>query len=115
PTFRNQMIHCDAGPNAVRAYPVKKSGAGYTATVANLLHGEKDQWFRPSDVATAPDGSVFASDWYDPGVGGHQMGDTTRGRIYRLAPEAARYKVPSYDLNTTTGAIKALANPNLSI
>ncbi len=25
------MIHCDAGPNVVRAYPVEKDGAGYTA------------------------------------------------------------------------------------
>ena len=30
------MIHCDAGPNVVRAYPVKKSGAGYTAETINL-------------------------------------------------------------------------------
>lgn len=113
--FRNQMIHCDAGPNAVRAYPVKKSGAGFSASIANLLHGSKDQWFRPSDVATAPDGSVFASDWYDPGVGGHQMGDTTRGRVYRIAPVAGRYKNPEYNFKTIDGALKALENPNLSV
>lgn len=113
--FKNQPLHCDAGPNVVRAYPLSKSGAGYTATLADLLHGSKDQWFRPSDIATAPDGSVFVSDWYDPGVGGHQMGDTTRGRIYRIAPVAARYEIPSYDLKTVSNAIKALANPNLSV
>ncbi len=113
--YRNQMIHCDAGPNVVRSYSVSKSGAGYTASINNLLQGTKDQWFRPSDAATAPDGSVFVSDWYDPGVGGHQMGDTTRGRIYRIAPEASAYKVPSFDFLTVNGAIKALENPNLSV
>src|SRR5205085_6166541 len=29
--FRNQVIHCDAGPSIVRAYPVTKDGAGYKA------------------------------------------------------------------------------------
>lgn len=113
--FRNQMIHCDAGPNTVRSYPVNKSGAGYTAAIDNLLRGSRDQWFRPSDVATAPDGSVFVSDWYDPGVGGHQMGDTTRGRIYRLAPGNLPYKIRAFDFSSTAGAVKALANPNLSV
>ncbi len=114
-TYRNQMIHCDAGPNVVRAYPIARSGAGYTASVSNLLQGTRDQWFRPSDVATAPDGSVFVSDWYDPGVGGHQMGDTTRGRIYRIAPDASLYKVPAFDFLTVAGAMKALENPNPSV
>ena len=34
--FRNQIVHCDAGPNVVRAYPVKAAGAGYSATLANV-------------------------------------------------------------------------------
>ena len=80
------MIHCDAGPNVVRSYPVKKNGAGYTAEIVNILKGEKDQWFRPADVCVAPDGSLIIADWYDPGVGGHAAGDQIRGRIYRVAP-----------------------------
>lgn len=112
--YRNQLIHCDAGPNVVRSYSLSKSGAGYTASIHNLLQGTGDRWFRPSDLATAPDGSVFVSDWYDPGVGGHQMGDTTRGRIYRIAPDASQYKVPAFDFSTVNGAVKALGNPNLS-
>jgi hypothetical protein len=72
--FHNQMIHTDAGPNVVRAYPVENSGAGYTASIVNIMEGDKDQWFRPSDVGVAPDGSLMVADWYDPGVGGHQVG-----------------------------------------
>ncbi len=110
--FRNQIIHADAGPNVVRAYPVENEGAGYSASTDNLIKG-KDQWFRPADVCVAPDGSLFVADWYDPGVGGHQVGDLQQGRIYRLAPEP-RYERPSFDLTTPAGAVEALKNPNLS-
>lgn len=113
--FRNQMIHCDAGPNVVRAYPVKKNGAGYSAEIINILKGDKDQWFRPADVCVAPDGSLIIADWYDPGVGGHAAGDQTRGRIYRVAPPASTYTIPKYDYTSAEGAVAALQNPNLSV
>ena len=84
--FQNQVIHCDAGPSIVRSYPVKKSGAGYTAEIVNMMDGaKKNQWFRPSDVCVAPDGSLIVADWYDPGVGGHRMQDIERGRLFRLS------------------------------
>jgi putative membrane-bound dehydrogenase-like protein len=113
--FWDQMIHSDAGPNVVRSYPVSKDGAGYQASIVNIMEGNKDQWFRPSDVCIAPDGSLFVSDWYDPGVGGHQAGDLDQGRIYRLAPPDNSYTIPDIDLITTSGAIEALQNPNLSV
>ena len=113
--FWDQMIHTDAGPNVVRAYPVKKDGAGYKASIENIMEGNKDQWFRPSDVCVAPDGSIMVSDWYDPGVGGHQAGDLNRGRIFRISKQGEPYNNPSYDLNTVNGAIEALLNPNLSM
>lgn len=113
--FRNQMIHCDAGPNVVRAYPVQKDGAGYKAQIVNVLEGARDQWFRPADICVAPDGSLIIADWYDPGVGGHQAGDQTRGRIYRVAPPNSPYKMPKVDVSTVDGAIEALQSPNMSI
>ena len=113
--FQNQMIHSDAGPNVVRAYPVKPAGAGYTAEIINVLKGERDQWFRPADISIAPDGSLFVADWYDPGVGGHQAGDQVRGRVYRLAPNGNGYAKKTFDYNTVDGAIAALQNPNLSV
>jgi putative membrane-bound dehydrogenase-like protein len=115
PIFRNQMIHCDAGPNVVRAYPVEKNGAGYTAKIVNIMEGKNDQWFRPSDVCVAPDGSLMVADWYDPGVGGHQAGDLNRGRIFRVSTPNTLYRIPKYDYSTAEGAIEALQNPNLSV
>lgn len=112
--FQNQMIHTDAGPNVVRSYATTPWGAGYEARINNLIT-TKDQWFRPADVAAAPDGSLFVADWYDPGVGGHQAGDQAKGRIYRIAPKGHAYKKTNFDLSTPELAFKALENPNLEI
>lgn len=113
--FRSQLIHCEAGHNVVRSYVVENDGAGYRAKIVNLLEATKDQWFRPSDVTVAPDGSIFIADWYDPGVGGHQVGDLDRGRIYRVAPPNTDYVIPAVDVTTPEGAVKALLNPNMDI
>lgn len=112
--FRAGIIHCDAGPNVVRAYPVENNGAGYKADLVNIVHGARDQWFRPSDVCVAPDGSLIVADWYDPGVGGHRMGDIEKGRIYRIAPPKQPYRMPDFDFSTPEGALEALKNPNLA-
>ncbi len=116
--FRNQVIHCDPGPNVVRSYPVKPSGAGYTAEIVNVVKGTTDKTFRPSDVCVAPDGSLIVSDWSDPQVGGHGMQDNKypdmHGRIYRVAPPGTPYKMPPLDVKTPDGAAAALMSPNMS-
>src|ERR1041385_3630852 len=113
--FRGQMIHCDAGPRVVRAYPVKNSGAGYSAEMVNILTTE-DTWFRPSDVCVAPDGSLIVADWNDGGVGGHNMADPTlatmTGRLYRIAPKGHKPSVPKIDLASAQGCVAALQSPN---
>ncbi|MDE0578004.1 MAG: hypothetical protein OSB39_13740, partial [Opitutales bacterium] len=111
--FQGQVIHCDAGPSVVRAYPATKDGAGYSAEVVDVLNGaQRDKWFRPSDVVTAPDGSLIAADWYDPGVGGHNMRDLDRGRLFLVAPEGHKYQASKVDVASVDGAIAALKSPN---
>lgn len=112
--FRGQMIHSEPGHNVVRSYPVQKDGAGYKAEIVNILESTDDNWFRPSDVCVAPDGSIFVADWYDPGVGGHQVGDLDRGRVYRIAPDVSAYKVPKFSVDDTKSALQALESPNLA-
>jgi putative membrane-bound dehydrogenase-like protein len=110
--FYGQMIHAEPGHNVIRSYPVENDGAGYKASIVNILEGQKDQWFRPADVTIAPDGSLFVADWYDPGVGGHQVGDLDRGRIYRISTDKSTYEVKSVDLKTDDGVLAALTSPN---
>jgi putative membrane-bound dehydrogenase-like protein len=113
--FQNQIIHCDAGPRVVRAYPVELDGAGYKAKMVDLLTST-DSWYRPSDVAVAPDGSIYIADWNDAGVGGHNMADqkleTMTGRIYRVAPPGHKASVPKINLSTAAGCVEALQSPN---
>ena len=114
--FRNQVIHCDAGPRVVRAYPVKPAGAGYEATITNVLTSP-EAWYRPSDVCVAPDGSLFIADWHDAGVGGHNMADRylefMTGRIYRVTPKGgSKYRVGKVNLTSASGCVAALQSPN---
>jgi putative membrane-bound dehydrogenase-like protein len=112
--YRNQIIHCDAGPRVVRAYPVQPAGAGYQAGTTNILT-TSDTWFRPSDVCVAPDGSIYVADWNDAGVGGHYMADqklaAMTGRVYRVAPKGSRDVAPKLNLTTAAGCVQALQSP----
>src|SRR4029077_3091666 len=113
--YWGQLLHTDAGPRQMRCYHLKTQGAGYEIDREDMV-SSTDTWFRPSDVCVAPDGSVFIADWYDPGVGGHGMGDWTRGRIYRVTPAGHKgYKVPKYDLTKDDDVIAPLASPNRAV
>ncbi len=112
--YWGQPLHTDAGPRQVRCYHLTPNGAGYDVDREDMVNST-DTWFRPSDVCVAPDGSVYVADWYDPGVGGHGIGDFTRGRIYRLAPPGNKPSVPKVGLESKEGIVAALGSPALSV
>jgi putative membrane-bound dehydrogenase-like protein len=112
--YRHQPIHAEAGKRVINTYLIERAGGGYGLTADATIAGA-DTWFRPSDVAAAPDGAIFVADWYDPGVGGHNMGDIRRGRIYRLAPAASKPTTPALDLDSPEGLTAALASPAQSV
>ncbi len=109
--YQGALLHCDCAPAEVRWFFPKPKGAGYELE-KELLLTSSDNWFRPSDVCVAPDGSIFVADWYDRGVGGHGMGDPTDGRIYRITPKGHKgYKVPEVKLDTKDGVLAGLGSP----
>ena len=114
--YNGTLFHAEAGKRIIAAYTVANQGAGFTATTADLMNSGDDTWSRPSDVAVGPDGSVYVADWYDPGVGGHQMGDPEggMGRVYRVAPTGNMPKVPALNLTTDAGLTAAFGSPNQS-
>jgi putative membrane-bound dehydrogenase-like protein len=113
--YQGQPLHTDAGPRNLRCYHLTPKGASYAVDREDIITST-DNWFRASDVCVAPDGSVFVADWYDPGVGGHGIGDFTRGRIYRVVPRGHKgCKVPKVNLKTPEGIRAALASPALSV
>ncbi len=111
--YQNQLIHAEPGHNVVRSYIVSEKGAGYEARIQNLVKSQ-DDWFRPDDVTVAPDGSLFISDWYDGGVGGHKAEDILRGRIYHLSTNKG-YQPVRYDFNTGEGAAEGLLSDNMDV
>jgi putative membrane-bound dehydrogenase-like protein len=114
--YRGQLLHAEAGKRIVAMYPLANDGAGFSARIEDVVNDGQDTWARPTDVAVAPDGSVFITDWYDPGVGGHQMGDPNggRGRVYRLAPAGNKPQAPRVDLTSAAGLTAAFGSPNQS-
>jgi len=112
--YWGQLIHAEAGKRVINTYSIAAAGAGYTERTEETVTSS-DAWFRPSDVAVAPDGSVFFADWYDPVVGGHEMKDIWRGRIYRLAPVGFKPSHPKIDLETAAGLAAALGSPAQSV
>ncbi len=123
PEWMGRVLNADAGANCVYAHTPVPDGGGYTMKPGMFLKSKAkspdDQdarWFRPSDVCVATDGSVFVSDWWDPGVGGHLAGDTKAyGRILRVAPKGRGLARPKIDVSNTKGAIAALRNPAVHV
>ncbi len=110
PTYRGGVFEADAGTRQVNFFPIERHEATFR-TKYEVLLTSNDPWFRPVDVATAPDGSVLVADWYDAAVGGHNFRDQDTGRIYRVAPVGKAWVQPQPDFATVPGLIKLLRSP----
>lgn len=114
PDYKNAPLHCDPGPREVRIYQHEKAGYGMKGASRVFVSTQGDNYFRPDDICTAPDGNLFISDWYDGGVGGHAYNDPDRGRVFLLRPRGkklARVGKPG-PYQTVADAIEGLKNPN---
>ena len=132
--YTGMIFSADAGRNVVFGYKPSPSMSGYTlGSRSNFLtslsednelyvwndslqNTRKDKWFRPSDVVTGTDGTLYVADWYDPVVGGHQMQDSTGyGRIYRVTRKGTHPKNPKLDAATLKGLVEMLRNPAVNV
>ncbi|MEO8473552.1 MAG: PVC-type heme-binding CxxCH protein [Chryseolinea sp.] len=132
--YQGMVFSADAGRNVVFGYKPEPDHSGYAmGTRSNFLtsligdnagyvwndsaqNAKTEKWFRPSDVVVGTDGTLFVADWYDPVVGGHQMGDSLGyGRIYRIKPKGKNPETPPVDLKSWTGLIKAFRNPAIHL
>lgn len=116
PKYAGKIVHCDAGPREIRCYsPERLPGVGYRATIENIVTSS-DRYFRPVDPCVAPDGSIYVTDWYDGGVGGHAYNDPTRGRIYRITPKGRKLEPTAKPgpYRSNEEALAALGSPNLA-
>ncbi len=102
PHYKNAPLHTDAGPREVRIYRHQNAGLGMKATSEVFLTNQGDDYFRPDDICTAPDGSLYVSDWYDGGVGGHAYNNPDQGRIFLLAPKGKKLAARSESRDRST-------------
>ncbi len=112
------LLSCESALSKVFGYVPKPSGAGFELERSDWLKstGKQAQWFRPCDVAVGPDGAIYVADWYDPGVGGHKMGDkSASGTIYRIAPKGFKPTIVAFDESTIAGAVTALESPAVNV
>ncbi len=108
--YKGGLFEADAGTRQINFFPIQRHASNFRTDYKVLL-GSNDPWFRPVDMAAAPDGSVLVADWYDAGVGGHSFRDQTTGRIYRVAPKGHKTPVAKPDFATIPGLIAQLKSP----
>ncbi len=106
------VLQIDAGTHQINFHPLARHGSAFRSDYNILLKGS-DDWFRPIDLATAPDGSLYVCDWYDAGVGGNRFSDQTTGRIYRLSGNQKTESIDAEQLSKDP--LKALMSPNKTV
>ena len=76
------------------------------AKLGGLLFDANDTWFCPTDLAQAPDGSVYVCDFHDKRTAHPDPDaawDLSNGRIYRLEAEGTKIE-PPFDLGKASSA-----------
>jgi putative heme-binding domain-containing protein len=96
---------------------VDPEGSSFKTKDVGFAIESNDQWFRPVDIKSGPDGGVYVADMYEGQIAHllHHEGkiDRSNGRIYRLTAKGAKPLAP-FDLSKKSSAelIELLASPN---
>jgi putative membrane-bound dehydrogenase-like protein len=87
--------------NSVYWHKLSPRGSTFSGTHGGTLIDSHDPWFRPIDLLTGPDGSVYVVDWYDKRASHldpRDNWDKTNGRIYKITYEGTKLLAP-FDLS----------------
>ena len=110
--YRGALLLTSWGDHFIERHTLTAAGASFISRREIIVRGDEN--FRPVGIATAPDGSVYISDWVDKSYNVHG-----RGRIWRLARRAASKRgapVSLADGPPVYGAVeKLLSHPDLRI
>jgi putative membrane-bound dehydrogenase-like protein len=129
PELRGNSLVCDPTGGIVHRDVLEPAGATFTARRAHAdreFLASPDNWFRPVDLTTGPDGALYVVDMYRAVIEHPQympeelkqrpdlLLGTDRGRIWRIVPAGTpRHKQPPMPAAATPdGLVKMLAHPN---
>ena len=78
----NSLLVTSWGNNRIERHERQARGASWVTKTTTVVQG--DSFFRPVDMAVAPDGSIFITDWVDRSYPVHG-----KGRLWRLSKRPA--------------------------
>ncbi len=81
--YQDQILCDQLGDNRIEGFRLKPQGATWTSKLETIVQGDVN--FRPVDMAIAPDGSIYFTDWVDRSYPVHG-----KGRLWRLVPKSLK-------------------------
>jgi putative membrane-bound dehydrogenase-like protein len=91
--YENTYIACNPLANAIYRHSLTPFQSSFTSRFEADFAIGNDTWFRPVDLETGPDGSIFVADWYDKRIN-HvdpvDNWDRTNGRIYKIEADGTK-------------------------
>jgi putative membrane-bound dehydrogenase-like protein len=99
--YRGDLLVTSWGDHLLERFHLTPRGASFTSQAQTVVRGDED--FRPVALATAPDGSLYLSDWVDKSYPVHG-----KGRIWRL-----RMKTPPTDDGLRVSQVASLGTTRL--
>ena len=83
--YRNNVFMSNIHGNRLNRDRLERDGASYQGQHAPDFVHAHDPWFRGIAVKSAPDGSLFVSDWTDTGeCHNYEVVDASNGRVFRI-------------------------------
>ena len=110
------LVACMVRKEVMACLPQWKDGyieMGEQKPFLRLKEDRKSEFFLPTDLALAPDGSLFLADFYnDTSRGTNQVS----GSIYRISrKDGALPKFPDIDFDSVEGLVSALQSPAVNV
>lgn len=97
----NLLVGNVIGFQGILQYKMADKSASFSATEVEPIVSSSDPNFRPADLETAPDGTIYFTDWQNPIIGHmqHNLRDPSRdrlhGRVYRVRAEGRELLKPA--------------------
>jgi putative membrane-bound dehydrogenase-like protein len=127
PELRNQIFVCDPTGQLITRYRIDPKGASFTATRVGdhtEFFRSRDEWCRPVNVTTGPDGALYVCDIYrryidharyfpEEFAKTHDLrAGENEGRIWRIVPKGSKPRAIRSLPETREEIAKWLHHPN---